>query len=764
MTSTLNSLAQLHAALLSGGRLSAVVSPRTWDLWRSRALENRDDCMTIDYLAIQLGLSWPDSRARDTLADFAHLTLSALQARPTLGRKKLSVLITCFALAADVFQDDDTVPSTSAHESSTPLSADGAADQPSAVASQIKAVLLQLKAREADVVRRRFGLEGRERQTLEQIGQHQDYGITRERVRQIESSALRRLSHAANRDVLRGALSRDADRIWRALSGGILLDRRKAQSAAGSLDPETLLAIDIVQGSAERWLQENATILGSLWHRVARSASSLATLGRRIDDWVQEREALQAVPIETLSAVFREDYIAVQVTAASRRSLSVFFGYIVRGNLFPRMRRRVRLHRLMRREWGHQCVPALELTSRYRSVFSNDQCSIRDLELVMQDAPHLFLRCAEAGWVPLGGSSDFADWQIEGQLDHSRRSTHGTLGPSSDDRTPTRLSHVIRTALLRDGPLHLAHIVATCRREAVGDYAPSSVGPMLATGNYVRLAPGVWGLPEHHETLDSESCWYSILLSELDCRHYVRARHAGEPASLYRMWTPAMEFRWTLWAERHASNELYSSLLTICDPNRWPASAGERSNWIKRKREFALYRLRESLKYPVSQNLPTLGNLLRVALVAQTRGQVSWISANQVVGRRIDSHRSAANLAALVELGVVLVAKHWQDPHLATTGCTSFVTTLLDYQHDMGTLNWQSSVGGGLLREVSRDKNRRATGWVTEEVRSALRMACAGKLDLDAEREAHSDLARPKASGAHQPSDESIIETFLEEL
>ena len=48
----------------------------------------------------------------------------------------------------------------------------------------------------ADIVRRRFGLDG-EVETLEQIGQ--DYGVTRERIRQLEVKALKQLKLPARK-------------------------------------------------------------------------------------------------------------------------------------------------------------------------------------------------------------------------------------------------------------------------------------------------------------------------------------------------------------------------------------------------------------------------------------------------------------------------------------------------------------------------------------------------------------------------------------
>jgi len=51
--------------------------------------------------------------------------------------------------------------------------------------------LNELNYKQREVVERRFGLNGREIATLEQVGA--DIGVTRERVRQIQVEALRRL-------------------------------------------------------------------------------------------------------------------------------------------------------------------------------------------------------------------------------------------------------------------------------------------------------------------------------------------------------------------------------------------------------------------------------------------------------------------------------------------------------------------------------------------------------------------------------------------
>ena len=56
---------------------------------------------------------------------------------------------------------------------------------------KLESWLAQLSDKQRIVVERRFGLNGQERATLEQVGN--EIGVTRERVRQIQIDALRRM-------------------------------------------------------------------------------------------------------------------------------------------------------------------------------------------------------------------------------------------------------------------------------------------------------------------------------------------------------------------------------------------------------------------------------------------------------------------------------------------------------------------------------------------------------------------------------------------
>ena len=68
----------------------------------------------------------------------------------------------------------------------------------------IKDVFNTLNPKEAEVLRLRFGIEEDEPKTLEEVGEH--FSLTRERIRQIETKALRKLRHPARAQAIKECL------------------------------------------------------------------------------------------------------------------------------------------------------------------------------------------------------------------------------------------------------------------------------------------------------------------------------------------------------------------------------------------------------------------------------------------------------------------------------------------------------------------------------------------------------------------------------
>ena len=74
---------------------------------------------------------------------------------------------------------------------------------------QIRKVLATLSPREEKVLRMRFGIGARSDHTLEEVGQ--DFSVTRERIRQIEAKALRKLRHPSRTKLLKGYFEQNYD-------------------------------------------------------------------------------------------------------------------------------------------------------------------------------------------------------------------------------------------------------------------------------------------------------------------------------------------------------------------------------------------------------------------------------------------------------------------------------------------------------------------------------------------------------------------------
>ena len=68
----------------------------------------------------------------------------------------------------------------------------------------VERLLAGLSPRERRVLELRFGIEGGEEQTLEELGRQ--FGLSRERIRQIEGKAIERLRQMSHPEGIRGYL------------------------------------------------------------------------------------------------------------------------------------------------------------------------------------------------------------------------------------------------------------------------------------------------------------------------------------------------------------------------------------------------------------------------------------------------------------------------------------------------------------------------------------------------------------------------------
>ena len=103
------------------------------------------------------------------------------------------------SLDTPVGDEEDTTIGSFVEDDNTPGPADATSN--TLLAEALNEILDTLTEREADVLRMRFGMQDGRTHTLEEVGQL--FGVTRERIRQIENKAIRKLRHPSRAKKIR---------------------------------------------------------------------------------------------------------------------------------------------------------------------------------------------------------------------------------------------------------------------------------------------------------------------------------------------------------------------------------------------------------------------------------------------------------------------------------------------------------------------------------------------------------------------------------
>ena len=109
------------------------------------------------------------------------------------------------SLDSPVGEEDDSNLADFIEDTQAEAPADAAARR--MLVQAVDEALDELNDREKEVVRLRFGLDDGQARTLEEVGK--EFGVTRERIRQIESKTLAKLRHPQRSQKLRDYLDNE---------------------------------------------------------------------------------------------------------------------------------------------------------------------------------------------------------------------------------------------------------------------------------------------------------------------------------------------------------------------------------------------------------------------------------------------------------------------------------------------------------------------------------------------------------------------------
>ncbi len=122
-------------------------------------------------------------------------------------RKVLKIAKEPISMETPIGDDEDSHLGDFIEDSTTLSPLDAATNE--GLRETMRSVLSSLTPREAKVLKMRFGIDMNTDHTLEEVGKQFD--VTRERIRQIEAKALRKLRHPTRSEILRGFLDKEDD-------------------------------------------------------------------------------------------------------------------------------------------------------------------------------------------------------------------------------------------------------------------------------------------------------------------------------------------------------------------------------------------------------------------------------------------------------------------------------------------------------------------------------------------------------------------------
>lgn len=573
----------------------------------------------------------------------------------------------------------------------------------------LEQIVAELPEREGYVLSRRYGLGGHLKHTLEEIAS--DVHVTRERIRQLEAKALRRLDLPVHRYAMRAVVQQHRENIWYTLSGGnALITDTELREYRQDIDPLCALAIDVAYGNLNTWLATIATRTSTGWLLKQESLQRLNELTARLDNFGADHPL--PLPLTSAASALELDLSSVDLACEHSAQLDNFEAYLCKGRVGARTRRVVRLHRIAIEEFGTGLFDIGSLIAAYRHECPEDIVAPRIFQMQLEEATHLFCKLFDCLWFALAAHSDSKHGAI---IPYER---HVAIEPSFEEGSIGQ--ELAR--LLADRPKRHVDLRTLMAQSTSGQVADSSVGAILSSNPcFRRVAPGVFDLCRSGDVYNENGVLNEVFLDDRQCRAYCFARYGGAPNCWYPSWGPSLELWLTRWARLRAEPELYRSLLYVGDPSTWPAPEDELEFWRRIKDREAAWLIGTPRRFELGRRFIEPDQFLCTLAHLAHFGWTSWMAVNRTTDARGDFHDAADILALLITAGLVTAPSGWQQPHLATEAVRPVFEAACREMHHRGRLDWDDGTLAATWSVIEENALSLETGWLqNSELSTAL--------------------------------------------
>lgn len=523
--------------------------------------------------------------------------------------------------------------------------------------------------------------------------------------------------------------------IWQALGGegNVVYKDDLNKRIQACLPGELLIAVKCIYDNVHNWLNHHAYQNQIAWYRSEYPETVMLGVLKQLRQL--KGRCLFPLPFQRLAEQMNiEKSLLKQALALAKNRFEVYRGYVCALPIGSRALRAVRIHFMFFYRYPNRSLSLEQIHAEYLNTYSDDDAVLRDIFLTMTDSLHMFLRVGSSGWrsiMTAAGQDPYLEKNASAKLNQPDEDKAQFFFKRSD--IESSLMDYIKEALKKHGmarPKEIEAFVCEKYKDRVNE--SMQIAPHVASSHdFLQVAPTIYALRETHGNLDPKSAQADMLLTQSDLRWYIMSRYAGEPMNAFPLWTPGMERKWCLWAEKWATNpkksRLFQSLMYVADPRCWLVAEDEKRDWLECKKWNASYYLRHDCKHRIWFKTPPVRDLLSLsASICKTAG-MNWVRVNRIAGYYLFDQHSVTHLALLIALGVLQPTDHWQSPHQIGTVAEDLCNKLMGaFQFD-SVSNWDSGIGLELRKHLSDLDEDQDLGWVDIKDLALLSKKLAGE-------------------------------------